>query len=573
MFKYKLFFFAVLFSAIVNAQNISVASVPNGLLLAQNTLINQCEFIRLPENSFQLESHRNSLLGNHFQFVQYHQNIPVYGATFKVNISNGQSVLSVFNNFQVITQKLSVPNAQDALPDANLTWFKQDNEWILVQRKLIKNNLGEATEQLLAIANQQILLERILDLNVAKDTLVRTKVFYPDPLTSAQKLYGENGLYKNNNGNDSPELTAELKDKFVNLSYENDSFFARSPYVIIRDLESPTQTVLKTKSANFNFTRSASQFRELNTLFHIEHFRTYLSQIGLPFTGMQPILVDPSAYSGQDQSRFSYSIDDPALYFGTGGVPDAEDADVILHEYTHYLNYFIAPNSVNGIERLAVEEANCDFMACMYSKAISTFNWRRIFNWDGFNEFWGGRDGNSAARYPTDVSSDFYRTSLIWSSMLNDISEDIGRDVLTKLLFQSVYSYANNMSMQQAVNLLVQADSALYNYANLSKMRVRLEERGFSVTGLPNQSKGDLGVNVLNSAAFAEGISSLKIESKLGEKLRYTLCNIQGYAMQESDAFLTQIEINPNSLPSGMYFITISNEKGQVHSVRVVLNR
>lgn len=157
--------------------------------------------------------------------------------------------------------------------------------------------------------------------------------------------------------------------------------------------------------------------------------------------------------------------------------------------------------------------------------------------------------------------------------MLNDISEDIGRDVLTKLLFQSVYSYANNMSMQQAVNLLVQADSALYNYANLSKMRVRLEERGFSVTGLPNQSKGDLGVNVLNSAAFAEGLSSLKIESKLGEKLRYTLCNIQGYVMQESDALLTQIEIKPNSLPSGMYFITISNEKGQVHSVRVVLNR
>jgi hypothetical protein len=157
--------------------------------------------------------------------------------------------------------------------------------------------------------------------------------------------------------------------------------------------------------------------------------------------------------------------------------------------------------------------------------------------------------------------------------MLNDISEDIGRDVLTKLLFQSVYSYANNMSMQQAVNLLVQADSALYNYANLSKMRVRLEERGFSVTGLPNQSKGDLGVNVLNSAAFAEGLSSLKIESKLGEKLRYTLCNIQGYVMQESDALLTQIEIKPNSLPSGMYFITVSNEKGQVHSVRVVLNR
>jgi hypothetical protein len=259
------------------------------------------------------------------------------------------------------------------------------------------------------------------------------------------------------------------------------------------------------------------------------------------------------------------------LYFGTGGVPDAEDADVIIHEYTHYLNFYLAPNTINGNERLAVEEANCDFMACMHSKAVSNFNWRRIFNWDGFNEFWSGRDGNSANTYPKDLSTDFYRTSLIWSSMLNDISEDIGRDVLTRLLLQSVYSYANNLSMQQAINLLVQADSLLYNYGNLTELRANMEARGFAVTGLPNQSKGDLGVNILNSAAFAEGIASLKIESNSGEKLKYSIYNVQGYLFEESEVFLPQIEINPNTLPSGLYFINLSNEKGQVYSTRVVV--
>ena len=169
------------------------------------------------------------------------------------------------------------------------------------------------------------------------------------------------------------------------------------------------------------------------------------------------------------------------------------------------------------------------------------------------------------------MSSDFYRTSLIWSSMLNDISDDIGRDVLTKLLFQSVYSYANNMSMQQAINLLVQADSALYDYAHLSKMRLRMEQRGFAVTGLPGQSKGDLGINMLNSADFAEGISALKVESKSGEKLKYSIYNIQGYLIQESLDYLGQIEIGPNTLPSGMYIINLSNEKGHVHSTRVLV--
>lgn len=571
MYKYIFIFFGVLFTLSGKAQSAEKYIGSDRLIWAKKIVLAHCQYMALPDNSIELESHRISKIGEHFQFVQYHQNIPVYGSSFKVNIGFNNVILSLFNQFQDISERLPISLVQNASEPQKLIWYQQGNNWILAQRKLYKNNLGEALEQLIGVKDNQLLLERGLDLNVGKDTLVRTKVFYPDPLTSAQKEYGENGLYRNNNGADAAELTAELKDKFVSLTYENDSFHARSAFAIMRDLESPAQTVFTGKAANFDFTRSNSQFREFNTLFHIENFRNYLTQIGLPFTGLNPILVDPTAYSGQDQSRFSYSIDEPALYFGTGGVPDAEDADVIIHEYTHYLNYFIAPNTVNGNERLAVEEANCDFMACMYSKAISNFNWRRIFNWDGFNEFWSGRNGNSNATYPKDVSIDFYRTSLIWSSMLNDLSEDIGRDVLTKLLFQSVYSYANNMSMQQAVNLLVQADSALYNYANLSKMRIRMEQRGFAVTGLPNESKGDLGVTILNSSAFAERISPLKIESKSGEKLKYTMHNVQGYLIQESKEFLPQIEINPNDLTSGIYFINLSNEKGQVHSTRVMV--
>ena len=98
-----------------------------------------------------------------------------------------------------------------------------------------------------------------------------------------------------------------------------------------------------------------------------------------------------------------------------------------------------------------------------------------------------------------------------------------------------------------------------------------MEQRGFAVTGLPNENKGDLGVTILNSAAFAEGISALKVESKSGEKLKYSLHNVQGYLIQDSKEFLPQIEIIQNTLPSGMYIINLCNEKGQVHSTRVLV--
>lgn len=162
------------------------------------------------------------------------------------------------------------------------------------------------------------------------------------------------------------------------------------------------------------------------------------------------------------------------MYFGTGGVPDAEDADVIIHEYTHGINYFLAPNTVDGNERLAVEEANCDFMACQYSKAISNYNWRWVFNWDGHNQYWSGRDANSSNVYPKDLSTDFYTSSLIWSSMLNDLSDDLGREIITRILFNSIYSYANNMSMQDAANLLVQSDSILFGNAHFNILKTKV---------------------------------------------------------------------------------------------------
>jgi hypothetical protein len=542
-------------------------------LLANKTVLAQSPWLHKAQNNFYLEAERNSLAAKHFLFVQTHQNILVYGATCKVNMGLNHSILSIFNGFEPIESVLPLP-ANFSFDNAKkYVWFKQQGAWILAEQQVAKTNLGEALELLISVADGSILKETFRDLNWRKDTLVRTKVFNPDPLTSAQKEYGEGGLFKHNNGANSPELTAELKEKNITLTLQNDTFYPWSPYATILDLESPSQNLFRSTAANFDFNRNNSVFREMNCLYHIEAFRKYLAQIGLPFTDLAPINLDPTAYSGQDQSRFSYSLDKPALFIGTGGVPEAEDADVIIHEYTHYLNYYIAPNTINGNQRLAVEEANCDFMACMHSKAASNFNWRRIFNWDGFNEFWSGRDGNSNNTYPKDVSTDFYRTSLIWSSMLNDISEDVGRDVLTRLLLQSVYSYANDMSMQDAVNLLVQADSLLYGYGNLSKLRANMETRGFAVTGLPNSLNAQLNLQVLNSAEFASGKGLLNVQATNGDKLNYRMLNIQGVVVKEDLSFVAQIQLGSENLSPGVYFLLLSNEKGLVYNAKLVVNR
>jgi hypothetical protein len=520
-------------------------------------------------NELELNAVRSSEIGTHYLFIQKHQGVLVYGASFKLNISLDGKILSESDQLIPIQNLLPIEKASSGLNQKDLVFFHSNENWQVLKRLVQGNEKGEMSEYLYTL-NNDLVQTKVLDLMVRKDTLVQTKVYNPDPLTTAEKAYGEGGLWKNYAGADSPELTGELKQKTIQIKFENDTFYAASPYITILDLESPVQTVFRSTQANFSFTRSQSVFREMNCLYHIQTLREYLSSIGLPLTGMQVLQVDPTAYQGQDQSRFSYSQSNPALFFGTGGVPDAEDADVIIHEYTHGINYFIAPNTTNGNERLAVEEANCDFMACQYSKAISTFKWREVFNWDGHNDYWDGRNANSANTYPKDLSSDFYVSSLIWSSMLNDLSDDLGREVITKILLNSIYSYYPNMTMQTAAKLLMQSDSILYGYEHGVIMAQRLNARGFSVVAGIEKLRAINGLNLINSQGFAEGNGNLIVNTTYSDLLTFELSNINGEVIKKSNGFEQQIELNPKDFSSGIYLLRCSDKKGNTSVIKLV---
>ncbi len=525
---------------------------------AKAVLYAENAWLQSNQNAIEMQHARASEIGYHFLFIQLHQGIPVYGASVKINVSKDNDVLSVFSDLQPILNAINQEHNKTDITFEKV-WRHVNGALFPAYTRLVQNAKGEWEEQLLD-ADLMLVQTVKRSLNARKDTLVQTRVFNPDPLTSAQKAYGEGGQWKNYNGADSPELNAERVQKTLTLKFEKDTFFAENQYAIIKDLESPTQIVFASKANNFDFTRSKSQFREFNCLYHIENYRKYLASIGLPFNGMFQLEVDPTAYQGFDQSRFDYSGVKPGLFFGTGGVADAEDADVIVHEYTHAINYFVAPNTTSGNQRLAVEEANCDVMSCFYSKDISTYKWRDIFSWDGHNEFWDGRDGETNYTYPKNLSSDFYESSLIWSSMLNDIGEDIGRDALTRILFNSIYSYANNISMQQAANLFLQADSLIYGRAHFDPIKTRMAERGFNVSiGLKELNGLDAYFKLINSYGFAQGSEDLEILSKSKDGLQIVVYAIDGREVLRKESQDKSLKIQPNELPSGSYVIHLNN--------------
>ncbi len=535
-------------------ENIQFAPENNSITDIEKWIV-QHELSEVQSQSVQLKSYKITNQTKHFLFEQWYLGLPVYGATIKVNVTNEGHLLQAFSNLVPIAKIQA-----NKWAGANC-WFPAASGLIPAYVQKEKDNKGIWYE-IVKNESGNILASCMLDLLAKQDTLVNAKLFTPDPLTTAQKSYGaDNGLWTNKNGNDYTELNAQRMTVSVPLKFENDTFYTEHKHAIIADLESPTIAPYKTTQQAFDFTRAQAPFRELMALYHIANLQSYLNSIQIDSFANFQILVDAHAYQGRDQSRFSLTgADKPALYFGTGGVPDAEDADVIIHEYTHGINHSISPNTTSGSERMALEEANCDFMACQYSKGFTEYNWRQVFNWDGHNEFWGGRNAESNKKYPTDVSSNFYSTSEIWSSMMNDLSLDLGREVATKVLFYSIYNYASGMGLQDAADLLVQTDSLFFNKAHFGPIKQRLAERGFAVyLTVPELANFKNSVLLVNSQGFANGTGNLTVLQSASDPLKLSVYSINGTFIKATE-WLAQPELIASEFAAGIYIVKVQSQ-------------
>lgn len=565
-------FFAVIttsffLKAAVFAQNQNTASVNpvlninlNPTDLENNALIYLQNI--LPKNhTLKALHHKKSKIGHHILYKHFYQNIEVFGSTIKINTNIDGQIINTVNNLKLFTNNIGYA--------LKLTMGQQPCYWVnnsVATEAYYILYKDESNVNIIDVyaGNGQKQYSETLDLFIKKDSLVNTLLFNPDPLTTAQKPYGFTTEYKNNNGMDNASLNNEREPVNVSLYFNNDTFFAQNKYAIIAEIESPVVEPFKITNTSFNFNRSQSAFKDLMCLYHIESLNNYINQLGFDSIMLEPILVDAHAFNGSDQSRFEFSGAKPAIYFGTGGVPDAEDADVIIHEYTHAIGYAIAPNTTTGSQRLAVEEANCDFMATQHSKFLSNFNWRKVFNWDGQNEFWNGRNTDNSKKYPDNISSDFYSSSEIWSGMLNDISNDIGRDVITQLLLNSIYFYNNNITMQQAADFLLIADSILFNFANHEALRNRFLQRGFDVTiGINKQNELANNLQVFNTMGFAEGKQPAEITC-IKNNVDVYVFDINGKILLEKKG-VNKITLNPDYFNSGIFVVNVLNNTGMVN--------
>ncbi len=310
--------------------------------------------------------------------------------------------------------------------------------------------------------------------NILKKVTGRGQVFIPNPIVALDR---DDLLDK------SDSSGAAFKDAYrvVELKGLDGSGRLKGQYV------DTTNTPRSVKSATnkFIFTRRSNAFEAVMAYYHIDSLQRYLQSLG--FTGSKAILNRPMKVnvhgSREDQSYYINSPDRQDLTFGDGGVDDAEDADVIIHEYSHAIQDAIVPGFGQSHEGGAMGEGFGDYMAASFFDEYKTGTRKVKFaEWDakgaegGPFGFLRRLDGNK--KYPADMANEVHDDGEIWSACLLQLRALLGGKKADTVILESHFYLNQYADFRDGAEAIILAEKNLYNGKQGKQIRTIFQKRG-----------------------------------------------------------------------------------------------
>lgn len=526
---------------------------------------------------------RSTKASSHFTYEILYKQIPVFQSCVKLNMDADGKILSIKKEHI----DLSVLKNYD--PSEELTrWYQLDvndmasNYWGAGRQintsefKIFRlhgtpaviaelNAWDKHQNNTLLLdmdGNKLVEYDNVRHANI--DTVINIRIFNPDPLTALGFNYG--GVYIDNNDADDSWMSGAYFTTTVTATFDNanNTFYPENQYVIIEDFESPNLAPATSLTPDFFFNRSQSGFEDVNALYHITNFHNYISSIGYDTLMDLQVQVDPHAQFGADNSAFNKNGGNPTLVYGTGGVDDAEDADVIIHEYCHGVSWSANNNNTFSFERSALDEGLADYFAVSYSRSILPFNWQNVFNWDG--PIWGGRTATTSNNYP--VTGNYYKLGEVWNAAMSAIWTDLGQIITDKLMLESLHFFTDNTTLPEAAFYVMQADTILFGGSHSNTICSKFQAKHIlDINCKPvgiSETQSVAGIQLINSVGFAnnEGNAQLVFPEKTDG--HYDLIDMSGKQLiSKSFKESRNLEITPGQLRTGIYLLSIQTPKGR----------
>ena len=236
----------------------------------------------------------------------------------------------------------------------------------------------------------------------------------------------------------------------------------------------------------FIYTRDDDRFEQVMAYYWVTEAQNYIQGLGFGSTYAPINMESQDIRINQWGIDNSYSWDKhDVLRFGKGGVDDAEDAEVILHEYGHAIqDAQVTPFGFGlSVEAGAIGEGFGDYFAVTVSNVVApTADPACVADWDSVSYTSGTphclRRVDRDLHYPEDLNGSVHHDGQIWSRALWDIRNALGHTMADTVILQAQFSFAPDTSMPAAAQATVDTAAALYNPGVAKQVRQAFADRG-----------------------------------------------------------------------------------------------
>jgi hypothetical protein len=228
-------------------------------------------------------------------------------------------------------------------------------------------------------------------------------------------------------------------------------------------------------------------FEQVMAYYWVTQSQLYLQSLGFggggPYRGINdnPQAVRINQW-GVDNS-FASAAPKDQMVFGKGGVDDAEDAEVILHEYGHQIHFSQSATFFSSSEADAISEGFGDYWAATVSAVIagSQPDPACIAEWDSISYTAGPvhclRRLDADLTYPDDLNGRVHHDGTIWSQALWQIRGSLGNVKADTVILTAQFDWTGT-TMVELANRTVAAAQSLYGNGAALKVRQAFEARG-----------------------------------------------------------------------------------------------
>ncbi|MER7463045.1 M4 family metallopeptidase [Streptomyces sp. NPDC097981] len=235
------------------------------------------------------------------------------------------------------------------------------------------------------------------------------------------------------------------------------------------------------------YSRADDQFEQVMAYFWVNEAQEYLQGLGfgseLPGANdrAQPVRINQW---GADNSFFSDKKAE--IRFGKGGVDDAEDAEVIVHEYGHAVHNAQVPGFGTSPEAGAIGEAFGDYLAVeVGAHADAAYGWPRktdlacVGDWDSSSYTSAPHclrrvDGNKVY---ADRVGEVHADGEIWSRALFDIRGALGDRTADRIIVNAQFGFRPDTDFRDAALTTIATARSMYGTSAADAVRAAFKAR------------------------------------------------------------------------------------------------